>query len=297
MIDCYAILRIGLTDKETSMGHIELLGIKIDSLTMNETIDQIIRWIEKGDFSYAVTPNVDHMMKLQRDKSLREIYSKARLVLADGVPLVWASAILGKPLKERVNGTDLFERLCEVAADRGYAVYLMGGNPGAAEAAAQVLKQRHQGLRIAGCDCPEYGFETSPNACKIVQERIALAKADILFVGLGAPKQERWIYKFGRESGVAFAVGIGISFSLVGGEIKRAPKWMQRAGFEWLWRLGAEPRRLWKRYILEDMPFVALIGREWMRLLLSRHTHFKYKPKVGVTAPPRTPPTLGPVEE
>lgn len=268
------------------MRQVELLGVTIDNVTINEALTEIIQCIRTSTFSYAVTPNVDHVMKLQKDEGLREVYSKARLVLADGVPLLWASALLGTPLKERVNGTDLFERLCEVAAEREYAVYLLGGNPGTAEAAARILKQRHQGLRIAGFDCPEYGFEKSLTACKLVQERISLAKADILFVGLGAPKQEKWIYDFGRGSGVAFAVGIGISFSLVAGEIPRAPKWMQRAGFEWLWRLGAEPRRLWKRYIVDDMPFAALIGREWIRLLLSRRADSTFKATSSRNAPP-----------
>lgn len=254
------------------MSRVKILGLEIDNLTMAESLDSVSTLIESRNFGFAVTPNVDHVMKLRRDANLRAIYRQAQFVFADGVPLLWASAILGSPLKERVNGTDLFERLCAVAADRDYSVYFLGGNPGSAAAAARALTQRHPRLHCAGCWCPEPGFEKDPGATKAIQERIAASKADILFVALGAPKQEDWIYRFARQTGVAFAIGIGISFSLVCGEQKRAPKWFQRHGFEWLWRLGIEPGRLWKRYLLEDMPFIGLVGREWARtLLLQKH--------------------------
>lgn len=247
------------------MARIEILGTSIDNLTLEEVLDRIGECIEKRESLFAVTPNVDHLMKLRKDPELRSIYRSADLVLADGVPLLWASRLLGAPLRERINGTDLFERLCEAAAERHYSVYLLGGNPGTAERSADTLSRRNPRLRVAGWHCPSVGFESSTSACKQVCEQIQRAHADILFVALGAPKQEKWIHKHVRATGVTFAIGIGISFSLVSGEMRRAPRCMQRLGFEWLWRLCTEPRRLWKRYLVDDMPFIALIGWEWLR--------------------------------
>lgn len=248
-----------------SADRVELLGTNIDNLSMNEAIDCVVESIDTETFSFAVTPNVDHLMKLRTNERMQAAYRKANLVLADGVPLLWASAILGTPLKERVNGTDLFERLCEAAAVRGYGVYLLGGNPGAAAAAARVLSIRNPGLRVAGSFCPEFGFESDPSICEEICKHIKLSKARILFVGLGAPKQEEWIEKYARATGVHFAVGIGISFSLVSGEVRRAPRVLQRAGFEWFWRLCVEPQRLWRRYLFEDMPFILIVACQWIR--------------------------------
>ena len=245
------------------MERVDLLGVEIDNLSMDEVLTGIVEWVSSRRFSYAVTPNVDHMMLLRRDPELRAVYARANLVLADGVPLIWAAKFLGTPLKGRVNGTDLFERTCELAARMGYSVFLLGGNPGAARRAADRLTKRLPGLKVAGCFCPPLGFHTDPAQNRAIQSRIRKSGAEILFVGLGAPKQEKWIFNYAGESGVAFAVGIGISFSFVAGDISRAPVWMQRRGLEWLWRLRAEPRRLWKRYLLEDIPFVGLVAREW----------------------------------
>ncbi|HEX3744312.1 MAG TPA: WecB/TagA/CpsF family glycosyltransferase [Bryobacteraceae bacterium] len=233
---------------------------------MSETLDEIGRLIERKEFAFAVTPNVDHVMRHRRHQEFRNIYAAAQLVVPDGVPLLWASKLLGDSLKERVNGTDLFERTCSLAAERGYSVYLLGGNPGAAGRAGKRLLESNPGLRIAGWDCPPPGFQKDADSNARIVKKVRDSGADILFVALGSPKQEEWIYRFGRSTGAKFAVGIGISFSLVGGDIKRAPVFLQRAGLEWLWRLSREPARLWKRYLLDDMPFLGLVLREaWTR--------------------------------
>jgi N-acetylglucosaminyldiphosphoundecaprenol N-acetyl-beta-D-mannosaminyltransferase len=247
------------------MSRISIVGVGIDSISMDQALTRIAESVAARQFSYAVTPNVDHIMQLRTDPELRAVYAKADLVLADGVPLVWASGILGTPLKQRINGTDLFERTCEVAARRGYSIFLLGGNPGAAVNAATCLQGRYPELKIAGCACPGLGFHLDPAQNLAIQTQIRESGADILFVGLGAPKQEKWIYEYARESGVAFAVGIGISFSFVAGEIRRAPLWVQRHGLEWSWRLIAEPRRLWKRYLFDDIPFISLVLWNWLK--------------------------------
>jgi N-acetylglucosaminyldiphosphoundecaprenol N-acetyl-beta-D-mannosaminyltransferase len=248
-----------------SAERVDVLGLKIHNLTMAETLAAVREIVERKRYCYAVTPNVDHAVKFNKSAQFRELYAKAELVVPDGVPLLWAARMLGTPLKERINGTDLFEGTCELAEQRGYAVFLLGGSPGAAASACENLSQRHPALNIAGWDCPPMGFYKSEDQNRAVQKKIQESGADILFVGLGAPQQERWMCDFGEGSGVSLALGVGVSFSFVGGLISRAPAWMQRNGLEWLWRLGKEPRRLSRRYLLEDLPFFWLLLRAMLK--------------------------------
>lgn len=242
-----------------SAQRVNLLGIEIHNLTMAETLEAIGEIVESKHFAYAVTPNVDHTVKFRKSAQFRGLYRKAGLVVADGVPLLWAARMLGTPLKERINGTDLFERTCELAAERGYSVFLLGGSPGAASSAAEKLVERHPNLKIAGCECPAFGFYGSEEHNKAIQKKILASGADILFIGIGAPMQEQWMCDYGEGAGVSFAIGVGVSFSFVGELISRAPVWMQRNGLEWFWRLKKEPRRLWKRYLVEDLPFFGML--------------------------------------
>lgn len=244
---------------------IDVLGVSIDNLTMVEALQRIAKVVDEGRFAYAVTPNVDHLIKLRQDARFRDVYKSADLVVADGVPLLWAARMLGAPLKERINGTDLFERTCELAAQRGYSVYLLGGSPGTAANACDRLLEKHPDLKVAGWCCPPPGFHEDETQNRALQESILRSRADILFVGLGAPKQENWMYSYAKGSGIAFAVGVGVSFSFVGGEIARAPVWMQRHGFEWLWRLAHEPRRLWRRYLVHDTAFLIMLLAAFLR--------------------------------
>jgi N-acetylglucosaminyldiphosphoundecaprenol N-acetyl-beta-D-mannosaminyltransferase len=243
---------------------VNILGIEIDNLSMDGALQRICGIVDEGPFSYIVTPNVDHLIKLKKDASFRRIYDGARLVLPDGVPLVWAARILGTPLRGRVNGTDLCVRLSSLASAKGYSIFLLGGSEGVAKRASEVLEKSLPALRIAGYYYPEFGFDKNPEECLKIQKIIASSGADILFVGLGAPKQEKWIQEFGAGCKVKVAIGVGVSFSFISGDIRRSPLWMQRNGMEWLWRLLSEPRRLFRRYIIQDMPFVLLIAKAWL---------------------------------
>ena len=249
---------------------VHLFGVDIHNLTMDETLQAIGEIVERRKFVFAITPNVDHTMKYRKSVQFRELYKKAGLVVADGMPLLWAARLLGTPLKERIAGVELFERCCAFAAERGYSVFLMGGSPGAAESARRELLERHPALKIAGLDCPPYGFAKDAEQNRALQQKIRASGADILFVGLGAPLQELWMSEYGAETGVSFAIGVGVSFSFVGGLIPRAPVWMQRNGLEWLWRLGKEPRRLWKRYLVEALPFFAMLVQAMVKRRLAR---------------------------
>jgi N-acetylglucosaminyldiphosphoundecaprenol N-acetyl-beta-D-mannosaminyltransferase len=247
------------------LDRVSLLGVDIDNLTMAETLTRIEQMISSGTFSYVVTPNVDHLMKVQKDSVFREIYKGANLAVPDGAPLLWASKILGTPLKERVNGTDLFLETCALAATKGYSIFLLGGDPGFAEKAGVMLKEKYPGLKVAGHYGPEFGWEKDLSESVRVQKLITASNADILFVAMGAPRQEIWMGQFGPGCNVRVAFGIGGSFSILIGAIKRAPLWMRRSGLEWFWRMLFEPRRLYKRYLIDDMPFILLIARAWLK--------------------------------
>ena len=257
MVDTHHVGRTGHVERPDGL---HIMDTWVDRVTMDGAVSHIETLMDSVEFSYTVTPNVDHLVKLRTDPHFRAAYATADLSVPDGVPLLWASRLIGSPLPERVNGTDLVERLSEMAARNGYSVYLVGGAPDTAAAAARILEQRYPGLRIAGYSCPPMGFDLDASTNDAVVEEIAESGADILFVALGAPKQEKWIMEHADRTGVSHAVGIGGSFALISGHIHRAPDWAQRRGLEWAWRLAHEPRRLWRRYLVDDLPFVRYLA-------------------------------------
>ena len=246
-------------------GRVDILGTSIDNVSIQGAIDSIVSLVERGRFSFTVTANVDHVMKLRKDPEFRAIYESANLVVADGVPLLWAARALGTPLKGRVNGTDLMEGVISVAAEKGFSIYLLGGSGDSAADSAEILKQRHPRLSVAGHRSPPFGFERDPVMDAAVERQVAQAHPDVLFVALGAPKQEKWIARHGARTGARHTIGVGASFSFISGQVSRAPELMQRAGLEWLWRLAEEPRRLWRRYLWDDLPFFGLITAEVLK--------------------------------
>jgi len=241
-----------------------IAGVAIDALSFDEVVDAILAYAAAGGApAYVVTPNAHHVVLLQSDPLLREVYAGALLVVPDGVPLLWGAALLGTPLPSRVNGTDLFETLCALAARDGLRVFLLGGRAGAAVAAAARLSARHPALEVCGTYCPPFGFENDPVESEQILRRIRAARPHLLFVGLGAPKQEYWMYRNCVAAEVPVSLGIGVSFELVGGVVARAPRWMQRAGLEWFYRLSTEPKRLWRRYVFGNAAFCVLLARQF----------------------------------
>ncbi|AFY59070.1 teichoic acid biosynthesis protein [Rivularia sp. PCC 7116] len=239
---------------------VNICGVKIDNYSFNEVVKRIVDHTITGVVpAYVVTPNAQHVLTLQRDTYFRNIYKDAFLAVPDGVSLLWSAKFLKTPLNGRVNGTDLFEELSAVAEKKGLKVFLLGGRPGAAEAAKRTLQARHPDLKIVGTHCPPYGFESQPQQLALINSKIKAVAPDILFVGLGAPKQEKWIYENYLELGVPVSLGIGVSFELVADMVQRAPSWMQKWGLEWLFRLIVEPKRLWKRYIMGNPQFMWLV--------------------------------------
>lgn len=244
---------------------VELFGLPFAPLNFDQTLDAIVSLAQDESASYVVTANVDHVVRVRRRPELMPLYSGADLVVADGMPLIWASKLLGKPLPERVAGSDLFPALCGRAADCGLSVFLFGGAPGTADRAAEVMQGRYPQLRLAGTYCPDYGFEHDADKSQEAVDAVRASQPDLLFVGLGSPKQEQWILQHKDVCGARCSIGVGISFSFACGEVHRAPRWMQRIGLEWFHRLCQEPGRLWKRYLVDDSYFATLVLREFLR--------------------------------
>jgi N-acetylglucosaminyldiphosphoundecaprenol N-acetyl-beta-D-mannosaminyltransferase len=274
-----------------------IAGIRIDALPFDAVVNKIIqRASSPGKPDYVVTPNAHHMVMLQNDELFREIYREAFLVVPDGVSLLWAAKLLGVRLRGRVNGTDLFEALCQKAANKGLRIFLLGGREGAAEKAARILESRHPGLQICGFCCPPLGFENESSQAENVLAKVSASRPDLLFVGLGAPKQEYWIYRHLELLNVPVSIGVGVSFEFVAGIVARAPRWMQNAGLEWLHRVCVEPRRLWRRYLFSNAHFCRLIAGEFVakqRAISRRVPSDTSQPEAAITAAAKEPVRFG----
>lgn len=230
------------------MTRIKFLNTHIDNLTMNEAISEIDRLIQLNDCKYVVTPNLDHIVLIESDKEFAEIYQKADLVVADGKPLLWISKYLKNPIKEKISGSDLFPRMCDLAAKRGYSIFILGAAEGVADKAARNLVEKNPGLQITGTYSPPIGFEKNKEELEYIQQIITKANPDILAVSLGSPKGEKFIYRHLKCYGVPLGISIGATIDFEAGNVKRAPKWMSNHGLEWLFRIIQDPKRLIKRY-------------------------------------------------
>ena len=249
------------------LDHIEMRGMRLDRLSLQQAVTRILDSLDAGRGGWLVTPNLDILRQTTKDPELRAMLNRADLIVADGMPLIWASRLSGKALPERVAGSSMILPLSEQAAKAGRRVYLLGGNPGVADECGQLLKQQCPGLVIAGTSCPPVGFEKDDAYMDDLKEAIDKAKPDLVYVALGAPKQEKVIQMLRDAAPDAWWLGIGISLSFLTGDVQRAPRWMQKTGLEWVHRLCHEPKRLAKRYLVDGLPFAAsiliggLIGR------------------------------------
>jgi N-acetylglucosaminyldiphosphoundecaprenol N-acetyl-beta-D-mannosaminyltransferase len=232
---------------------------QVDNVTPQEAIVHIENMIANGEKGYVVTPNLDHIVKLEEDPEFVRCYDNAALVLPDGNPVLWASNYLGTPLKALVTGSDLFTALCRYAAEKGHTLFFLGGLEGVAEKAADVLKKQHLDINVVGVYSPPFGFEKDPEENARIVQMINAVKPAILFVGVGAPKQEKWMYKNIDQLDINVALGIGASFDFVAGTVKRAPKLFRQMSMEWFWRVLNEPTRLFKRYFIDSTKFLPII--------------------------------------
>jgi N-acetylglucosaminyldiphosphoundecaprenol N-acetyl-beta-D-mannosaminyltransferase len=232
-------------------------GIYFDNVNMQEAVAAIDEMVnDKGHLHMVCTANLDHLATMPRDAEFASIYKSADLVLADGMPIVWLSHLSSQPLKERVAGSDLLYALADESSKR---------QPNAAEKTVAVLSKLYPGVAISGTHCPSRKELESPTENALICSKINNSKANVLLVGLGAPKQEKWIASHKNNLTVSVAIGVGASFDMAAGMVKRAPKWMQRAGLEWAFRLMQEPARLWKRYLGCDLPFLIWLIYDTLR--------------------------------
>jgi N-acetylglucosaminyldiphosphoundecaprenol N-acetyl-beta-D-mannosaminyltransferase len=235
-----------------------ILGVGVSALNMAMALEIIEGWIERREPHYVCVTGVHGVMESQRDGELRRIHNRAGLVTPDGMPLVWLSRLQGFHHVERVYGPDLMLALCERSVAKGYRHFFYGGAEGVPEQLASVLQKRFPGLQVAGTFSPPFRSLTADEDDRIVQ-MINAAAPDIVWVGLSTPKQERWMAGHRERLTAPVLIGVGAAFDFLTGRKPQAPRWMQRAGLEWLFRLLTEPRRLWRRYLINNPLFVALV--------------------------------------
>ena len=244
------------------MRQINILDVPIDNLTMSELLEKL----KYGGVVY--TPNVDHIIKLQKDTEFYNVYSEADYRVCDSQLLMYASRFLNQPLKEKISGSDLFPAFYEYYKnDPSIKIFMLGGLDGIAEQARQNINAKVGREIVIDSYSPPFGFEQDSTECAKVVDLINRSGATVLAVGLGAPKQEKWIYQYKHQLKTIrtfFAIGATIDFEA--GNLARAPQWMSQAGLEWLYRLVLEPKRLWKRYLVEDLAFFTLILQQKLKL-------------------------------
>ena len=241
-----------------------LSGVLVDRVTRADASALLARFVRDGGRHQVVTVNTDFVRLADRDPGYREILNRADLAVADGMPLVWLSHLGKAGLPERVAGVDLVDICCELSTSYGIPLFLLGAAPGVAARAGRALASRHPGLRIAGTFAPKFGPATAEGDREMVAV-VRRAGRCILFVAFGAPRQDRFISANLGEIDAAIAMGVGGTFDILAGAIPRAPEWMQRMGLEWSWRLAQEPSRLWRRYLVEDVPFLVRLGARGLR--------------------------------
>lgn len=246
-----------LSTRTTELPVVNLGGLEIHAITEPTCVEHILSELSSGHGGWVVTPNLDHLRRFQSEPEFASACKRATLRVPDGRPLIWAAALQRTPLPGLVAGSNLIHSLSEGAALAGRSVFMLGGDPGTAEDAVRVLTARYPGLRIAGTHCPDFGFERDDSVMHTLHEQLRDSGADIVFVALGSPKQEYVIDLLRESLPGAWWLGVGISFSFVTGAVKRAPRWMQRTGLEWVHRLTQEPRRLARRYLVDGLPFAA----------------------------------------
>ncbi len=242
---------------------IQFMNIKVNNVTLEEAVEAIDSLVQKSIGAYVVTPNVDHMIMLQKDAYFKEIYDCADLVLTDGKPLIWISKLYKTPIKEKVSGSDLFPEICRRCAEKGYKIFFLGAAEGVAAKAAENLTQKYPGLEVVGTYSPPFGFEKDERELNKIVSMIQRAAPQILIAALGTPKQEKFIYAHREQLQVPVSLGLGASLDFEAGQIKRAPKWMSNCGLEWFFRLCKEPKRMFKRYVINDTKIIGLLFKYW----------------------------------
>ncbi|HAX80193.1 MAG TPA: glycosyltransferase [Cyanobacteria bacterium UBA11372] len=239
------------------MKRVNILNTEIDNLSMTELLENL-------ECGVVFTPNVDHIMKLREDREFREAYNGADCVICDSKILLYSSWFLGTPLREKISGSDFFPAFYNYHKNHEkIKIFLLGAGEGIAQKAQAKINQKVGREIVVGAYSPSYGFEKNESECLKIIEIIQSSGATVLAIGVGAPKQEKWIYKYRKElTNIKIFLAIGATLDFEADNLRRAPRWMSNVGLEWLFRLILEPRRLWKRYLVDDLPFFWLILKQ-----------------------------------
>lgn len=248
---------------------VDVLGVGVSAINIGQALDTIDAWIARREQHYVCVTGVHGVMESQRDEHLRHIHNAAGLVTPDGMPLVWLSRLRGFRNVDRVYGPDLMLAACDRSIARGHSHFFYGGGDGVADRLAERLSARYPGLRVAGTYTPPFRALTSDEDQSVVQ-RLNDARPDIVWVGLSTPKQERWMFSHVGLLQAPVLIGVGAAFDFHAGLKRQAPHWIQKSGFEWMFRMLSEPRRLGPRYLANNPAFVWRILRDWPRASVSR---------------------------
>jgi N-acetylglucosaminyldiphosphoundecaprenol N-acetyl-beta-D-mannosaminyltransferase len=250
----FMLARILAEPRGAAEEQVDMFGVPIACIAMEQAVGRVEQFVRERSPHLVVTSDSTGLVRAHDDPEFQRILQTADMVTADGRGVVWMARVLGLPMRERVSGVDMMDRICALAAERGYCVYLLGGLAGVAEEAARAMQARHPGLRVAGTHHGYFAPEEEPGVVRAV----AAARPDILFVAFGAPKQEKWIRQHQAELAAPVAIGVGGSFDVFAGRVRRAPEWMQRAGLEWLYRAMREPKRLPRLWALPRLVWMTL---------------------------------------
>ena len=250
----------------------ELYGMTLARLGMQQTLDHLFASLAGGRGGWLVTANLDFLRRHVKDPQARALYDQADVTVADGMPLVWAARLQGDEVPERVAGSSMVALVAERAAAEGRSLYLLGGSPGAAEKAAGILTGNLPRLRVLGTSSPMLSAPPTAEQLAPIREELERLRPEILLVGLGSPKQEQLIQALRPLLPTSWMIGVGISFSFIAGDVRRAPPWMQKTGLEWIHRLAQEPKRLAHRYLVDDVPFAFSLFWHALRRRVARRT-------------------------
>lgn len=235
------------------MSRIKLMNIMIDNLSMNEALDAIVLAIEKREKILVVTPNVDHIVKLEGNIRFQNAYKNAGLVLVDGTPIMWIAKWYGTPLKEKITGPRLTDKVFELASKKDFSVFILGAADGVAEVAAKKMQQKYNNCNIVGTYSPQHGFEQNQEETNNIIRKINQCKPDLLVAGMGSPKTEIFLNEHIQNLDTHVAISIGAAIDFMAGNIERCPTWINKVGMEWFYRFVKEPKRMFNRYFIDDI--------------------------------------------
>lgn len=256
------------TRRRLSLQPCLIATLPVDPVDFEEAVDFVIDNVKNrqpGDPPIRIVgPNAQMITLAATNQEFAQAMRSADLRAPDGISIILASRLLSRPIRQRIPGGELMERLCGASVPHKLSIFFLGGLPTAAETAARVLGERYPGLRVAGTYCPPYLFEQNPAEMASVKQKLTSAAPDLLFIAFGAPRQEIWMWKHCLDLPVGAVMSVGAAFDTTAGLRKRAPMWAQRSGTEWLYRLVMEPRRLWRRYLIGNVHFVYLVVRAWL---------------------------------